>query len=350
MSERDEPEVPDPPPAGEVPAPEGGDQPVARRVEPGDWEIVLAEADPQPLQPATGHAGAPGPVNWALWSRALVPVVILLVYAVYKFSGRERPAAPIPEIQHAASISGVRPEGSAVRLDRQTRDFVARLERLRESDDWSAIRQAIATAEPAELRANPVVEAFDLLARVELEDAPGVLTPRVRALKTTFRTDRERRGLYEALLLAEARIYLKVTDSPESCTRNADRFRTALLEQSTNTAQVVDLRVRLAERYAAVARKQVEEAGRFRVDRVQLAEARSLYQHALRWVTTQDGWLQLQPISAGKASVVVNRLTVELQDANRRFHGRTLPFTKSDPNTWTGLAGDPIHDAPGGRW
>jgi hypothetical protein len=349
MSERDEPEVPDPPPAQEGPALEDN-QPVARRVAPGDWEIVFADADPRPPQPATGQAGAPGPINWALWSRALVPVVILLVYAAYKVSGRERPAAPIPEIQHAASISGVRAEGSTVRLDRQTRDFIARLERLRDSDDWSAIRQAIATVEPAELRANPIVEAFDLLAQVELDDAPGTLAARLRALKSAFRNDRERRGLFEALVLAEARVYLKVTDSPEACTRNADRFRTALLEQSANTAQVVDFRVRLAERYAAVARKQVEEAGRLRVDRVKLAEARSLYQHALRWVTTQEGWLQRQPISAGKASVVVNRLTVELQDANRRFHGRTLPFTKSDPSTWTGIAGDPVHDTPGGRW
>jgi hypothetical protein len=332
-----------------TPDPSGEDDaPLAERVGPGDWEIVLAEAAPPP--PPVPSAPTPTR-NWALWLRAALPVLVLVVYGVYKFTDRDRnPPGASERDAVPASLTGVQPDREKVTLDRQTRDFVAGLETLRLADDWRGVRDAIAAADPPALRENAVVLALDTVARVRLGETSGTLLGTIDSLKPVFRSDKERRGLYEALLLAEARLFLDATRSPEACAKYADDFRDALLAQSTNSADVVDLRVRLAERYESVAGKLVEDAGRIRVDRVKLAEARSLYQNALRWVTTQDGWLQLQPVSAGKPAIVAGRLRLELQTANKRYHGRSMPFGDSDSTTWTGRKGDPIHDHAGGKW
>lgn len=333
-------------------AAESSDSAVERIEEAPTWEVVLAraerEAAPSADAPATA-SGARAARPWALWLRAAVPLLILLVYAGYKI-GQRPPRDPRPmQVEQIASITGVAPGIARVRLSREAESLAADLEYLRQSGDWGGIRRRVEAADET-LRQNEVIEAFHLIALAKTGAARPAMRTRLRALQPIFQDDRARRGLYEHLLLAEAEVLLRFTNDPADCLRHADFFRTALQRQTAVTQEVIDFRIRLAERYLAAGDTMMEEAGRFRVDRSKLSDARALYQNAMRWVTRPDGWRTAEPIATGRARAARDRVTLKLSEANRRFHGPVMPLTGRDNTTWSGNAGDPVHDLPGGTW
>jgi len=282
-------------------------------------------------------------------ARAAVPIAVLVIYGLYKVSTMERaPRGPM-EIEDGGPLTAVDPALDRQSMDRETRALVARLETLAAQSDWDQVREAVAAA-PERSREHPDVRAFRVIARVEGGEVSGEVMKELRALGPYYAADPDDRTMLDYLRLMEAELYLRLSTTPDALLRNTDRFRQLVGRQAALTPRVLRTRVELAERYEAMGDAEVEAAGRFMPDRVRLANARSLYQQGLRWVTTPEGWLELRPISTGKAVVVLERLLLRLREANAKFHGQKLPWTGADNTTWSGRKGDPPHDYPGGSW
>lgn len=324
--------------------------PAERGGQEAQWELVLAEADRQRDgdAPARGTE-RPRQMAWATWVRVAVPIVILLVYGVYKVSRIESAPPRVPEPGQPGSLIGVQAKPDKVRLDRETTEFIERLEGFFQLKNWSGMAAAIAKA-PDATREHPVVRAFDAIARVQQGEVSGTLRTEIRKLLPLFEHDGSLRLLYEYLLLADATMQMRAVYSSAQALREIDYFRRVLREQAEMTTEQVNLRVLLARRYARLADSRLAEAGTFRVDKAAVAEARSLYQNALRWLTVPEGWTELRPVSRGEPAALRDQVLVQLRSANEKFHGLMLPVGGNDNETWTGRAGDPPHDVPGGTW
>ncbi|MBI5153952.1 hypothetical protein HZA57_01840 [Candidatus Poribacteria bacterium] len=290
-----------------------------------------------------------GPARWTRWIRPAVPVVILLVYAAYKLLGWEpKPRAP-RDAEPYASLSGVAAEVKKVPLDEQTKQLLAKLEGLYTRENWTQIR-AVAASAPQDVRRHPAVRAFDAIARVHTGETSAEVMTEIRDLESYFASDPKQRAMLESLQLVHAEILFRVSTSPDAMMRNTDRFRQLAGNAESLTPQLLAFRVKLAERFEEMGNQEAAGAGRFMKDRVQLTTARSLYQQGLRWVTTREGWLARQPLSSGKASAIVDRLVLHIREMNKEINGLAMPWGGGDRETWTGKAGDPIHDYPGGTW
>jgi alkylhydroperoxidase family enzyme len=307
---------------------------------------VLVRAEQ--LEPATPPRPATS-ARAATWVRLAVPILILVLYGVYKLTTLERgPRAP-DEAAEVGSLSGVRADVERVRLDAPTREVVARLEALKARGDWAGVLAAVNEAPPA-VRVHPVVRAFEVIARVERGSRAAPLLRDLRELEQLFSAAPDQRPLLDYLRLMRGEILLSAANSPEALMRYNDQFRQILLNQEGLTPRGLAFRVALAEQYEAVAGREAEAAGRLMRDKVRLTTARSLHQQALRWVTAREGWLERQPVSSGRAAVVAERVALRIRELNEALHGVALPFGGKDSSTWTGEAGHPLHDHPGGTW
>lgn len=318
--------------------------------EPVTWEIVLARAARADAEEAAAAPGRLPRAPWAMWARAAVPLVILAVYAVYKVSQIEFARPRPPEPVETVSLSGLKNPAPRVEIDRETEQFIRELDRLFSvRTKWGEIVTAVAAA-PPKMQDHPIVQAYESIARVEQGVVSGALQTRIRELLPVFESDRNRRELYEYLRLAEAKMVLRGVATPEEAFRRADYFRQVARNTTTIPAESLRFRVRLADRYERLGDMLLEESGSLRVDKVKVSDARSLYQNALRWVITPEGWMRLEPLSSGQAATVRDRLLVKIEQANKKYHGPVLPFGGNDNSTWSGKAGDPLHDLPGGAW
>ena len=266
--------------------------------------------------------------------------------AAWDFSSRRG-----PKIQEVSSLTGVERQGVELPPMRaETRELVGRLEALLALRDWPGIGKAIAAA-PGDMRKRPEVDAFDLIALVEGGESNPRLNQRIIALEPYFTHKKSQEPMLNYLRLMRAEILFRSSSTdPQALMRNMDEFRRLVADQPL-TPRTVAFRIKLAGRYEMMGAQVQEEAGGlFRRDILELTTARGLYQQGLRWVTTQEGWMRLQPISSGKAGNVLDRLVTRLRDANGALHGPAMPWEDKDPKTWTGKKGDPIHDYPGGTW
>lgn len=316
------------------------------------WEVLMREDSP----PATAggqppyHQAPPSPRlrQWGMIARASLPLVVILVYATLKMTdGFGGPSGP-PEIREQVSISGVRPDRPDVRVDRDTGQLLSQLEALRESARWNDII-ALVDAQPEEQRGHPFLRAFRAIARAEKGEVSGGLLAELAILENELAGRSRSEDIRQYLRLMRAQVLLSSARTPQDLARNTDEYLRLVGGQPRLTPRVVKMRLELGSKYFTMARRLDEEAGNgMRVDRQVLQEARLFYQMALRWLTvpTPQGWRDMQPIADGSAAQLVARLAEALAGANQRYHGRTLPFTRSDSRTWTGIAGDPVHYEP----
>ncbi len=314
------------------------------------WDAVM-ERVPDSTEKNVASRGATSliPPAWRPWIRAAVPLLIVLVYVGFKIVGGDRERGDnTPEVAESVALSGVKPPSEDLSLDRRTEEFVSKLEALQMSGNWDRVQRETRNADEF-LKVHPTVKAFDVVSRV-LTGGHATLDE-IRALRQTLSRDRKQRALVDYLKLAEAELRFRASVSTDMALRNLDEFRELIGTQETMTRDVLAFRVKLAERFERLADNEAEGAGAtFRTDRARLSTARNLYQQALKWVTTPEGWQRVIPVSEGKASVLTDRLVLKLHETNERFHGPVMPFTDRDNSTWTGQKNDPVHDTPGGRW
>ena len=311
-----------------------------------DWEVVLHAAAEPAESPAAAPTAAPRP--WTPWLRASVPLLILVAYGIFKLvDGDARPRrSDLPEAP--ASLSGVDAERERLKLDRETEALVARLEALAARSDWQGLAAATAAAGPAQ-RDHPVVRAFALIARVEQGDRSTASWRALQELDIVFQGSERHGALRDYLRLLKADVLLRTAKDADALLRNMDKFR-QFLAGTELTPRVLELRLDLAGAYERAGLAELEAAGTLRPDRVRLANARSLLQQGMRWVTREDAWIERRPIDTGQAAALQQRLDLHLRTANARFHGPALPFTGKDSETWSGRANEPVHDHPGGSW
>ncbi|MCB2155234.1 hypothetical protein KQI84_10125 [bacterium] len=317
------------------------------------WDAVLHRAGERTLAEgrAASRPGGSGKRPWAFWLRIAVPVLILGVYVTYKAAGWDFSSRRSPKLEEVDSLTGVeRQQDELPPLDKPTRDLVGRLEALLAAKDWPAIRKAVAEA-PKAAQERPEVEAFDLIAQVESGQSNPSLNKRIVDLEPYFSRKKSQEPMLNYLRLMRAEmLFRSSSNDPQALIRNMDEFRRLVADQPL-TERVLLLRLKLAGRYELMgARVQEEAGGVLRRDVLELTTARSLYQQGLRWVTTREGWMKLQPISPGKAAASIDRLITRMRSVNGQLHGPALPWENKDPETWTGKKGDPIHDYPGGTW
>jgi hypothetical protein len=313
-----------------------------------DWEVVLHAAAEPVEPPAPGALPPPAPRPWTPWLRAAAPLLILVAYGIFKLvDGDASPRrSDLPEAP--ASLSGVDAQREGLKLDRETEALVARLEALAARSDWQGLAAATAAAGPAQ-RDHPVVRAFALIARVEQGDRSTASWRQLQELDIVFQGSDRHRALRDYLRLLKADVLLRTAKDPDALMRNMDKFR-QFLSGAGLTPRVLELRLDLAAAYEAAGVDELEAAGSLRPDRVRLANARSLLQQGMRWVTREDAWIQRLPIDTGQAAARQQRLELHLRTANARFHGPALPFTGKDSETWSGRSDEPVHDYPGGAW
>ena len=332
--------------------------PVEARTQPDEpndttsWETVLAKAARH--EEEIGHTGVPSVPRSrskaAQWTRAALPLLILLFYGGYKLYTAQAGQSRADKVEDNRSLTGVKKDKPAVKLDEQSEAVAAQVESLIETERFEAARGEIARA-PQSVRDNPVLRALDTIAAVELltsrSASPlaaqrGQFNRDLKELQATFAEDSKRRPLYEYLLLAEAKLHADLVDDPRDAHLRANEIRRLLRRIERNTERVVEFRIELARDYLLYGNQLSEEAENLvGVDTETMRSARQLYQDGLRAATAVDGWQNLTPIS-DDARFVQRQLLERLQRANRALEGRA--------GTWTGREGDPVHDAPGGAW
>lgn len=321
---------------------------------PPRWDRLLEAAggaSPPKAQEAPAAAPFVDPAAMALpWIRALVPLVLVVVYVGYKITHAPPPEPRRPDIEVVRSLAGVSVKPVNTRMNSETQALVTALQTRVEGRNWSGIMNAVAIASP-DAREHPVVQAYDAVARVETGEGGADLVALVRVLEQQLAGDEEREPLVNYLRLAQLIVaFREQGNSADSLLRLTGEKRPVLAALPT-TARVVEFRLMLAERFERFGQaEEAEAAGTFTNDEVKLSTARQLYQQGLRWVVAREGWLSATPIAPGKPGVVVERLLLRLRTVNAKINGWSVPMTQSDSSTWTGRAGDPIHDAPGGTW
>lgn len=311
------------------------------------WEIV-AEGPPQPIPPPP-PPGTPG--RWK--PRWVFLLVIIALFAGFWYGRMSLAPRAISEVEAPRSYTGIKPPEQESALSRETRQLVERLEALARENRWGEIRVATETASPA-LQEHPFVRAFRDVAVVRTRTAADkarlpTVERELASLERRLKEDGAQAGLLDLLRLARADLILQRSRSEELLTRNTDELR-RLVSRQPFTPAVIDLRLRLSQLYEFHGDRAFKEAsGIISAEPLRMTAARSYFQMALRWVIAEDQWALLQPISA-EARVASDRLLQKIRQANASIHGRALPFTQKDPETWTGKKGDPVHDAPGAAW
>lgn len=328
---------------------------------------IVVEAPPrwERLLEAAGGTGAPtppskspaarGPISdpaaVALpWIRALVPLLLVMVYVGYKIAQTPPPEPRRPDIEVARSLTNVSRKTGTHRMDRETAALVDALNLRVQGRNWAGILNAVADAKP-EIREHPGVKAYEAIARVETGESSPDLIALLIVLEREFEGDADRKDLVEYLRLARGIAMFRTEgNTANSLMRMTTEIRPMLASLAV-TPRVVEFRIMLAERFERFARdEEAAGTGTFTNDELHLAAARQLYQQGLRWVVTREGWLKAQPIAPGKPSVVAERLLLSIRKVNAKLNGWAVPMTESDSSTWTGRRGDPVHDAPGGVW
>lgn len=319
----------------------------------GEWEVLLADPPVQPpLEIPPPQALIPPSDSIKSWVKIIFPIAVILVYLIYKMvsGGSDRESSV--EFDERRDLVDVKlPPSSEEELKRQERkaleDLVSQLNFAFQARDYSAVQEKISAA-PERLQKTEIVRTFGLLSRVQAGAREPSMNKEIAELRPYLTKEKDKR-LLAALDLAEAKIILHHS-SPEYILRHTPRLRALIGNAPTLTQDVLQIRIQLALKFEEIADKEADEAGFISQDQVRLANARTYYQQALRWVTTKEGWLKLTPLDDGLSGQISNRIQVKLRRANERFHGPSLPFTNRDRTTWSGLSGEPLHDIPGGAW
>lgn len=309
------------------------------------WEIVLERAG------SGGDAGGIPPINTkartATWMKALLPVGILILYGIYKTAGwATNRTAGIPAAEREAdSLTGVKADLPAARMDRAQRDLVAKLEGLVAQDRWEEVRRELQGEIPAEVRSHPVIRALELASRVRTGERNIDVERDLRAVAAQLPTGRSSAPLREAVALALAHVIVERSNDVEWLLRNAGELQRLMKDLPPRPA-VLEMRVRIATRYERLADGRIEKSSGMRNrDEAGLREGRSLYQSGLRWLVTEAGWSSLTPFN-DSFRPHIERILAKIEEANRTIHPVSLPFSNRDAGTWTGRKGDPVHDAP----
>ncbi|CAN5198048.1 hypothetical protein BH09SUM1_BH09SUM1_07600 [soil metagenome] len=313
------------------------------------WEQVLTRARDAP--PLTGELMKPaGPPrrDYAALFKMLFPVLILAFYGIYKLTGADFSHAKgwsegVP--RDRASITGIAPpKAEGLKLSTAAREFVSVLESRAERSEWRQIVDLTDAQSDLAIRDHPVVQALSAIARTRLAERTIDLE---RKLDDLIKTLQPVESTYPDLLqeLRTARVDQLVSRMPsaELLTRNTDLL-TQLLGDRAESGYEVQVRQKLARIFESTGDEYVESAkGLVRTDAIALAEGRGYYQRALRWIVEKDEWLALAPITPG-AAPDVQRIVEKLRQANRLQHGMSMPFSDSDPFTWSGRKNTPVHD------
>lgn len=319
-----------------------------------NWDAVLVPATRENYDRAP-PSGRPGGFQAAgIWLKLLFPVLIIVGYGFFKIASWERPLkreTALSVRDSPASLTGVRPaQEETLSLDRETRELVAKLEALRNRNEWRQVKDLVDSEQREALRKHPVIQGFHVLSRTRLGERSRDLEEELVNVEGRLRPESRRYAdLIHGLRLARIDQILSRTNNPAILQHYTDLF-TMLLERDAKDPYDVSIRLRLAERYERAADQLVKDAkGLIRTDVVKTRQARSYYQIALRWIVSPDGWLDLVAISPA-ARPEVERIVEKIRQANRTIHGVSLPLTDNDSNTWVGRRGTPIHDIPGGSY
>lgn len=333
-------------------SPEPGENSLERRGDtapaPRDWDDVFARAeDQQEDQPAL----PPRPANSRTVTllKVLTPLIVLTAYLVIRYVDSVNPgrlAVPwtLPVAPSSLTDVAEPADPPTPGPDARTRSLLARLESLYAANDWQALRGAAANAS----NRHPLVASFELIARarlgetsLDLERALVANRRRVEAL------DDPPRALVEELRLCEAEQILARVHEEELLFRNIEKLLD-LIGSTSLTPRAVEVRRKFALDFEHAGDALLDRAiGLFSDSPDLLRRAREAYQTGLRVLVTPDGFLTLEEISP-RVRPDILRLEDKIRAANRRLHGPVMPFTGRDRNTWTGIEGDPIHDAPPG--
>jgi len=321
------------------------------KVEP-KWEVLLQpthESEPPYLyenEPAVNTS------KYIPWIRALIPLLILVLYFGYKVYIMEPKNREQIFFTNDEALTNSEPPEIEEDLSRSERreleTLIGQLDYLQQSRSWDEIMTKVEQT-PKTFRDNPEVQLYELLARNQLGQKNRALIERLRKIRPYFLESGEDAYIRRIDYL-EAKMLTDISITETVFIQNAPRIKALIAKHDILTEDMLRLRLRLARRFEDLGDKEFEASGSFRRDQINLSNARSHYQQALRWVTTEDGWLDLQPIHTGEAFQIIERLSVKIKKANTRFHGPTLPFGSYDSQTWTGSRNDPIHDRPGGTW
>lgn len=320
------------------------------KVEDASWELLL-EREPPPEDPSNGESQIITP-SWQPWLRASIPLIILLAYFCYKIASSESRTPPPDQYKTATAITNTKPPELTPDLNREDKralnELIGSLDLLQQSRSWKEMLTKIEQSKP-DLQVNEAVQAFKIYAQVQTGNRNTELRQQIARLRPYF-TDQSNKKYLDILNYSDAKILYSISSSQTALMRNNAELHELLSQQSTLTRDVLLLRLRLAERFEIYGDEEFEASGSFRRDQLNLANARSYYQQAFRWVTTKEGWLELQPIDSSVTNSMIQRLRIKMVRANNRFHGPSIPFGDGDSDTWTGKRGDPIHDRPGGTW
>lgn len=313
------------------------------------WDALLVRAE-VPVAPAPPPP-PPGPTRSSealRWLRAVSPLLVLAIYFGWKaFSGDGRDSFVPGVANDAPTLTGEAPApDDSVELSGETKAFVQRLEALRAGGEWRSIAAAVAAAKPP-VADHPVVIAFGLIARTRTGARDVKIIQDLQKVENRLAASSSRKvlaDLIHELRVARAAQLLLLCESVEGFRRNTDEM-TALLASETPTRFDVQVRIRMAELGIQAGDELMEEANRKLIgsDLGNVAEARALYQQAMRFVVTEKGWARLEPISP-QAGVTVGALREKLRAANALVHGFSNPLGNYDSSTWSGRKGDAIHD------
>jgi hypothetical protein len=318
----------------------------------GEWEVLLTNPPAPPTAPFPEATPQAPSASWIPWVKALLPFAILLVYLGYKWSTSAPSTDAAAFDPRRDLVDAELPTPSTPSLNREERraleKLINELNFAFQSRDWATLR-AKSTAAPLRVQADHVVHAINLLADVAQGIRRGSMVRDIAQLRP-YLVERGESRLVSALDIAEARLIVHYSRRAEDLMRQLPRLRVLLGDQPAVNQESLLLRVELARRFEAFADEEADAAGLLTADQVHLSNARTYYQQALRWLTTREGWLALQPIDSGVAAQLSQQVQVKLRRANQRFHGPSIPFTGYDSSTWSGINGEPLHDSPGGVW
>lgn len=343
MSDNDLPQTTRP--AGE-PEPNPLPVPVEAR-----WEVVLERASAVSRGAAQLPPPPAAPSRLAQLAKLAFPLLIVAAYVGYRvYESAQRPAGrDVPGlVAPASALTPAERPRRELDLEGATRAFVQRLEELAAQGRWPEVAAAALNA-PPESAPHPVVRAFGAVARVKTGGGGVELERELQSLEAIVARESRFAALAEQLRVARAQVMVRrLGTGPELLDRNLDTLR-QLLSGVPLREETVKLRLDLARVIERVADEQAERArGWLQDDGLLQREARARYQSALRWIVVEDRWHDLVPVSEG-ARASVERIVGKIRAMNQQVHPWSPPLSGLDRSTWSGKAGEPIHDLPAVR-
>jgi hypothetical protein len=314
-----------------------------------EWETVLVESSVDNLMvplPPTGYGKSDQARDWF---KVLFPLIVVLAFLGWKtvdslnLSTKSKNDFRVID-STPTSLTGVAPqEDGRLRLDRESKAVVAKLEALASANQWGQLREEIAN-QPEVMQQHPVIQAMDVLARARKGERSVELEVQVRDMEALLRPEERRYPeLLQELRLARVELILARARSIEVLSRNTDLIF-SLLGTETDSLHDVRVHMNVSRVFETQADKLVKEGdGVFKNDPYLLQEARVYYQTALRPLVTAQGWETLEPISAS-AKPNINRIAEKLKNCNRMVHGPSIPFSENDSTTWSGKKDGKVHD------